>query len=224
MSLDDRDPPCEPFAGAPIVSDARRLRALTHPVRIALLGQLVLHGPLTAAEASELIGEPPSTCSFHFRQLAKYGVVEEAGGGKGRAKPWRMTTTGLSVTAREDPASQLAERALIGMVRERQFERYRTWLQTRASYPRRWRAAADDSEYVFYLTVAELEQLNADLSAMLVPRFRERLADPAQRPAGSVPVELLLFSYPMAHPAAGAQDAATAAAPIAEDVREAGAS
>jgi hypothetical protein len=206
MSPDDQDPPSEPSADAQVVSDARRLRALTHPVRIALLGQLVLHGPLTAAEASELIGEPPWTCSFHFRQLAKYGVVEEAGGGKGRAKPWRMTTTGLSVTAREDPASQLAERALVRMVRERQFERYRTWLQTRASYTRRWREAGDDSEYVFYLTVEELEQLTADLTAILMPLFQKRMADPSKRPRGSVPVQLLLLSHPIAYPEAGDED------------------
>jgi hypothetical protein len=206
MSPDVLDPPDLPSADAQVVSDARRLRALTHPVRIALLGQLVLHGPLTAAEASELIGEPPWTCSFHFRQLAKYGVVEEAGGGKGRAKPWRMTTTGLSVTAREDPASQLAERALVSMVRERQFERYRTWLQTRAGYPRRWREAGDDSEYVFHLTVEELEQLTADLTAILMPLFRKRMADPSKRPRGSVPVQLLLLSHPIAYPEAGDED------------------
>jgi DNA-binding transcriptional ArsR family regulator len=206
------------------VSDARTLRALAHPVRIALLEALVLGGAMTATEVGERIGESPTTCSFHLRQLAKYGFVEEAGGGKGRARPWKLTSIGFSFSAHDDPESELAAVALLRLFRERQLDRYRTWLETRASYPRRWRAAADDSEYVFYLTVAELEQLNADLSAMLVPRFRERLADPAQRPAGSVPVELLLFSYPMAHPAAGAQDAATAAAPIAEDVREAGAS
>ena len=206
MSPDDQDPPGEPFAESPTLSDARRLRALTHPVRIALIGKLVLHGPLTAAEASELIDEPPSTCSFHFRQLAKYGVVEEAGGGKGRAKPWRMTTTGLSVTAREDPASKLAEDALIRMVRERQFERYRTWLQTRASYPPRWREAGDDSEYVFHLTVEELEQLTSDLTAILMPLFEKRMADPSKRPHGSVPVQLLLLSHPIAYPEADDED------------------
>jgi DNA-binding transcriptional ArsR family regulator len=207
MSPDDQDPPGEAFAEPPALSDARRLRALTHPVRIALIGKLVLHGPLTAAEASELIDEPPSTCSFHFRQLAKYGVVEEAGGGKGRAKPWRMTTTGFSVTAREDPASQLAEDALIRMVRERQFERYRTWLQTRAGYPPRWRDAGDDSEYVFHLTVEELEQLSSDLTAILMPLFQKRMADPAKRPPGSVPVQLLLLSHPIAYPEAGDAEA-----------------
>jgi hypothetical protein len=34
----------------------------------------------------------------------------------------------------------------------------------------------------------------------LVPRFRERLLDPAKRPPGSVPVEMLIFSYPVALP------------------------
>ena len=183
-----------------MVSDARRLRALTHPVRLALIGKLVMHGPLTAAAASELIGEPPSTCSFHFRQLAKYGVVEEAGGAKGRAKPWRMTTTGFSVTAADDPESKLAEDALHRMVREQQIEGYRTWLNTKASYPQRWQDAGDDSAYVFHLTVDELEQLSRDLTEILMPLFLERMADPSKRPAGSVPVRVLLLAHPTAHP------------------------
>jgi hypothetical protein len=207
MSPDTSDPSVEPFAEAQIVSDARRLRALTHPVRLALIGKLVLHGPLTAAAASELIGEPPSTCSFHFRQLAKYGVVEAAGGGQGRARPWRMTTTGFSVTADEDPESQIAEEVLHRMAREQQIEDYRTWLQTRASYPQRWRDAADDSAYVFHLTVEELEQLSRDLTAILMPLFLERMADPSKRPAGSVPVRLLLLSHPTAHPEGGEAEA-----------------
>jgi hypothetical protein len=71
-----------------------------------------------------------------------------------------------------------------------------------------WREAADDSAYILFLTVEELEQLKEDFSAMLMPLFLERLADPSKRPAGSVPVELLLFSYPIALPAAGDQNAA----------------
>jgi DNA-binding transcriptional ArsR family regulator len=187
------------------ISDARTLRALAHPVRIALIEALGFGGAMTATEVGERIGESPTTCSFHLRQLAKYGFVTEAGGGKGRARPWKLTSIGFSFTANDDPESELAAAALLRLVRERQLDRYRTWLETKASYPRRWRAAADDSQYVFYLTVAELEQLNKDLSAMLLPLYRERLTDPSQRPAGAAPVELLLFSYPVAHPAAGGQ-------------------
>ena len=207
MSFNDPAGPGEPAAESRTASDARTLRALAHPVRIALIEKLVLYGAMTATEAGERIGQSPTTCSFHLRQLAKYGFVEEAGGGKGRARPWRMTTTGLSVTARDDPESQIAEDALVRIFRERQFERYRTWLQTKASYPRRWRDASDDSAYVFYLTVEELEQLTTDLTAMLMPLFRERMADPSKRPAGSVPVQVLLLSHPIAHPAAADAEA-----------------
>ena len=203
MSLYDQDQPGEPFSERQTLSDAGRLRALTHPVRIALLRELMLYGPLTATEASELIGEARVTCSFHFRQLAKYGVVEEAGGGKGRARRWRMTTTGLSVTAREDLASQLAEDALLRMVRQQQIDRYWTWLNTRSRYPRRWKDAAQDSEYVFHLTVEELEQLSTDLDSILMPLFQKRMADPSKRPAGSVPVQLLLLSHPIEFPGGG---------------------
>src|SRR4051794_41396768 len=71
------------------VTDASTLRALSHPVRIQLMEALGMHGTMTATQVGELIGESPTTCSFHLRQLARYGFVEEAGGGKGRARPWR---------------------------------------------------------------------------------------------------------------------------------------
>jgi DNA-binding transcriptional ArsR family regulator len=208
MPLDNRSGPDEPNTELQVVSDARTMRALAHPVRIALIEALILGGAMTATEAGERIGESPTTCSFHLRQLAKYGLVEEAGGGRGRARPWRLTGIGLGLaTAPEDAETQIAAAALLRLVRERQLERYRTWLQTSASYPPRWRDAADDSSYIFFLTVDELEQLNKDLSAMLMPLFLERMADPSKRPAGSVPVELLLFSYPIAPTAAGDAEA-----------------
>ncbi len=184
----------------PKVSDTRTLRALAHPVRIALIEELVFGGALTATELGARIGETPTTCSFHLRQLAKYGFVEEAGGGKGRARPWRLTTIGFSISAHDDAESQIAADALLRLVRERQLARFERWLETKASYPSRWRAAAETSEYIFYLTIEELEQLGADLSDMLRPRFHERLAHPELRPAGAVPVEMLLFTYPIRHP------------------------
>jgi DNA-binding transcriptional ArsR family regulator len=203
MSLDDQRGPDMSDAQLRTVSDARTMRALAHPVRIALIEALVIGGAMTATEAGERIGESPTTCSFHLRQLAKYGLVEEAGGGRGRARPWRLTVIGLGLATPEDAETELAAAALLRLARERQLDRYRTWLQSKASYPRRWREAAEDSAYILFLTVEELEQLGKDLSAMLMPLFRERMADPSKRPAGSVPVELLLFSYPIAQPAAG---------------------
>src|SRR3954453_19689864 len=75
------------------LTDPRAMRAYAHPVRLALIGLLRRHGPMTATQAAERLGESSGTCSFHLRQLAKYGFCEEAGGGKGRQKPWRATAT-----------------------------------------------------------------------------------------------------------------------------------
>jgi len=183
------------------ISDVRTLRALGHPVRIALIEELSLGGALTATQVGERIGESATTCSFHLRQLAKYGFVEEAGGGKGRARPWRMTSIGFIITAsRDDPESELAANAVLGLLRERQLGRYQTWIRTRATYPPQWREAADESEYFFYLTAAELRQVTQDVADLLLARVGDRLTDPSKRPPGALPVELLLFSYPVAPP------------------------
>jgi DNA-binding transcriptional ArsR family regulator len=187
------------------------MRALAHPVRIALLEELVLGGALTATELGERIGESPTTCSFHMRQLAKYGFVEEAGGGKGRARPWRLTSIGISYSdTHDDPATEIAAGALSRVVRERQLGRYWTWAETRGTYPREWREAANDSEYLFYLTADELKRLNREVLDMLLPRFRERLSDPSLRPAGSLPVEMLVLTFPIKPP--GTEDEGTALA------------
>jgi DNA-binding transcriptional ArsR family regulator len=203
VSVDDERPPAGP---APLdnvreLTDSRTLRALTHPVRIALLEGLLLGGAMTATEVGERIGESPTTCSFHLRQLARYGFVEEAGGGKGRSRPWRLTSVGMqSATAHDDPETEMAAGALVRMLRERQFNRYRTWLETNKNFPRQWRDAAGSSESIIYLTAGELEELSQELLALLLPRFRERLTDPSVRPRDAVPVEFLMLAYPISLP------------------------
>jgi hypothetical protein len=189
-----------PPAGVREITDARTLRALAHPVRIALVEALSIDGPMTATQVGERIGESPTTCSFHLRQLAKYNFVEEAGGGKGRSRPWRMTSIGMQFSTHGDPEAEVASNAVTRLFRERQLDRYRAWLETRAMFPPPWRTAAGEGSYVFHLTAEELVALNKELVDLLVPRMLERLTDPSQRPAGSVPVEMLLFSYPMSLP------------------------
>jgi DNA-binding transcriptional ArsR family regulator len=186
------------------ITDVRTMRALAHPVRIALIETLILGGAMTATEAGERIGETPTTCSFHLRQLAKYGFVEEAGGGKGRARPWRVTSIGYSMNSvHDDPEAEIASNAVLRLWRERTLGRYQTWLETKATYPRRWRKAASDNEYLLYLTADELEGLNQELTDLLLPRYQERITDPSLRPPEAVPVELLTFSYPIDLPGAG---------------------
>jgi DNA-binding transcriptional ArsR family regulator len=202
MSLDD----AEDQSGLRRLSDPRELRALAHPVRVALFEQLSLGGALTATQLGELIGESPTTCSFHLRQLAKYGFVAEAGGGKGRARPWRLSSLGLSFSSRsaDDPETVLAADALSRIFTDRSIDRHRKWLATKHAYPAEWQDADEQSEYVFYLTPAELRQLKDELTDVLLPTFQkyhERVTDPALRPPSSAPVELLLLVNPVALPA-----------------------
>ena len=53
-------------------------------------------------------------------------------------------------------ATEVAATALVRLIRERQLDRCRTWQETKASYPRRWRDAADETQLVFYVTADEL--------------------------------------------------------------------
>ncbi len=106
------------------LKEAQELRALTHPVRLALLEVLSLEGPLTATEAGERIGESPTTCSFHLRQLAKYGFVEEAGGGGGRRRPWKLTRRGLSFSGEGDAEQSIAAKELSNLLMQRWLVRH----------------------------------------------------------------------------------------------------
>jgi DNA-binding MarR family transcriptional regulator len=183
------------------LTDAQTLRALAHPVRIALYEELAFAGgtAMTATELGERIGETPTTCSFHLRQLAKYGFVEEAGGGKGRARPWRLTSFGWNIPAAHDPQTRIAGDAVLRLSRERAFTRYQRWQETKAAYPSDWQESANDSDYLAYLTADELRQVKQELHAVLA-RYWDRLADPAKRPPGALPVETLLLSYPIEPP------------------------
>lgn len=185
------------------VSDPRTLRALAHPVRMALFEVLGVYGPLTATQAGDQIGESSTTCSFHLRQLAKYGYVEEAGGGRGRERPWQLVRGVLQLAAEGDPESEIAAEAVARLMRDRQSGRYQDWLQTKASYPPQWRDAATESLSLFYLTPPELKELSRDIREIIINRYPERDTDPAKRPPGSVPVELMITAYPLSLPEPG---------------------
>ncbi|HTU29730.1 MAG TPA: helix-turn-helix domain-containing protein [Solirubrobacteraceae bacterium] len=182
------------------ISDLDTLRALAHPTRIALLETLVIRGAMTATEAAEHVGESPSSCSFHLRQLQRFGFVEEAGGGHGRRRPWRMTELGLHFSTEEgDAATRIAARALHQLVRGRQLERYQVWQETRSSYPAEWREAALDSQSLVWMTSEELSALGERLRDV-IPGLYERIEDPSARPPGALPVELLMLGHPIAPP------------------------
>ncbi|MGA2528991.1 MAG: helix-turn-helix domain-containing protein [Acidimicrobiales bacterium] len=179
------------------ITDPHELRALTHPVRLALLEVLAVEGALTATQAGELIGESPTTCSFHFRQLAKYGFVEEAGGGSGRNRPWRRVHLGMSFPeSGSDPETTMAAEALSGLFFNRVLGRFERWRRVRHSYPEEWQEVSETTESAMYVTSDELAEFGSEVRALLA-RYEERLIDPSLRPAGSRLVEVFAAVYPV---------------------------
>ena len=61
----------------PDLHDPRVLRAIAHPVRNRILTELDASGPMRAADVAVRLGIPANQASFHLRQLAKFGLVEE---------------------------------------------------------------------------------------------------------------------------------------------------
>lgn len=180
------------------LTDPRTLKALAHPVRLALLDAL-LAGPTTATRAGEIIGETPTTCSFHLRQLARYGFVEEAPGGRGRQRPWQLTTRSWRTPRTDDPGLRRAAATLDRALLARYVTRLERFVDESPDLAPQWYDAVVTRQSVHYLTAAELAELAA-AHREVEDRFRRRFAardtDPAQRPPDSAPVEVLLFAYP----------------------------
>jgi DNA-binding transcriptional ArsR family regulator len=185
------------FEGARELTDPRTMRALAHPARLALLEALTHHGPLTATEAAGHVGESPSNCSFHLRQLAKYGFVEEAEGGTGRQRPWRVVNVGMRFTdVQEDAEAAMAAGARARVVQERWLARARVGMEQRKYLPEEWRAVTGSDQMTLYVTPDEMKAVNHQLVDLL-GSYRERIADPGKRPAGSRPIEHIAFYYPV---------------------------
>ena len=67
-----------PKSSYPEVQDPRVLRAIAHPLRARILGEISAAGHLRAADVAKVLDIPANQASFHLRQLAKYGLIEPA--------------------------------------------------------------------------------------------------------------------------------------------------
>jgi len=157
--------------------------ALAHPVRAALFDLVGELGTVTSTEAARRLGYSSGLCSFHLRQLARYGLLEEAPGRRGRVRPWRIKDA-------TPPVAGLGELAL-----DLEDEGYRRWLDRRDQAPPRWRRDAADSA-VLYLTPAELDEVAGELRAVLA-RYAARERNPRSRPRGSGPVAVVSRVFPL---------------------------
>lgn len=182
------------------LTDPVALRAYAHPLRMKLVGLLRRDGPHTATQAAEKVGESVPSCSFHLRQLAKYGLVERVPGADAREKPWRATAWFTSwESGTNDPEHQAAVDHLDAVVFARYAERVGEYIRRRHQEPAQWRRVTGPGDYFLYVTADEMAELNRRLDE-LFEAYRPRAADPSLRPAGARGVDLVLFTMTLDQP------------------------
>jgi hypothetical protein len=186
----------EPAPGE--VVDEASLRALAHPIRWALIETLSVEGTATAARCAEIVGESHASCSFHLRQLARFGIVEQAPTTSRRDRPWRLTSVRQSWSAGPtgDPARDRAAQELSRVFVQRETERIRRWVSDRPTAPAKWRRAAFQTGVLTWLTPAELDGLGEAISA-LMQTYAERIDRPEARPSAARPVRLFTVGFPV---------------------------
>ncbi|SFS17768.1 Helix-turn-helix domain-containing protein [Microbacterium sp. cf046] len=166
------------------ISDPERIRALAHPIRLALLDHLSDVDEATATECAEAVGESPASCSFHLRMLEKYGYIERAEQ-RGREKPWRVKIAYFDLRPDpEIPGSLHAVQAVASFGLESEFLRAMDFFSQIDGEPDEWVQAMTFTRTSFWATVEELAEFSRDLQD-LSDRFAGRHADPSKRPAGA---------------------------------------
>lgn len=178
-------------ADASQVSDPQALRALAHPLRLQLLEYLQEVGTATATQAAEYTGESAASCSFHLRQLAKYGFIERAEG-QGREKPWRAVVKGMvSTLDKETPGADDAVIALAKVHVGRQFNWALENLAALRANPElyHWLERSLVSTQTTWLTPDELSAYNEELIALAEKYSGRELPD--QRPADAQRVKIV---------------------------------
>ncbi len=157
------------MAEIPKLTDVRMLRGIAHPMRNRILEEMGAGGPMRAADVAERMGIPANQASFHLRQLAKYGLVEEAPelARDGRDRVWRVVhESGLSVNL-EDLTGQDGGKAAIRVFRQQWTAEAHAAID-RADRPERQKdAMVAVSTHAMRLTKAEAKVLAQEINDLL---------------------------------------------------------
>jgi len=194
MSMSDRRPEVREEHGLPMrrLQRADQLRALAHPRRMELMDLLVAEGPLTASECAVRLDDSAASCSYHLRQLARYGFVEEAEGGQGRNRPWQWVPLGNTFESSGSPAEEAAAEALRAVLDARNVDLIRRYRGYEPRDP--WRDQAMGSDWVIRMTRDELAEIGDAIAALLAP-LQRRTYD-GQAPEGARLVDVLAYLLP----------------------------
>ena len=151
------------------ISDPKAIRALAHPLRLDLLELLAAGGPATAAHCGRMLGESQASCSFHLRQLAKYGFVQDAGPGQDRReRRWRVPDPRLTVRI-ADGADVVVRQQIERLVIEREMQAILDYSQRPDGASPPWEHKAGFVSMMAVLTPENAAEIKEKWIALLTP-------------------------------------------------------
>lgn len=153
------------------------LRALASPVRLAVLQFLAVSESATTGECARVAGVAAGSASYHLRQLAAAGLIEQAASTDRRQRCWKLAVAPALRLPRPDSGITPDEFAFRAAAEDRERNIVDEYLSEAASLPVEWRDAAHIQDIVA-LTVDEFHELNDTLSEVL-ERYRARTSEAA---------------------------------------------
>ncbi|MET8161025.1 helix-turn-helix domain-containing protein [Sphaerisporangium sp. NPDC005289] len=179
------------------ISDPKAIRALAHPLRLDLLELLATIGPATAARCGRVLGSSQANCSFHLRQLAKYGFVEDAGPGRDRReRQWRVPDRrpALRIAAGGDA---VVTRRLQRVVVERETQAILDHIDRGGGDEQAWDHKAGMVTAVAVLSADEAAELKERWKALLEPYTTRTASGSHQLEPGQLHVRYFMAATPM---------------------------
>ena len=153
------------------LTSAKQMRALAHPLRMRVLGELRINGPRTVGGLCDTFDEAPGNLSYHLGKLAEFGFVEEAPelSTDRRERWWRAAHEFTNIAV--DPDAAAEERLAITVVRHQIIDTYAATLHrsvdAEAQLPQEWAKPSGSSDIAAYLTAEEFAEASDELQAVL---------------------------------------------------------
>jgi DNA-binding transcriptional ArsR family regulator len=147
-----------------------QLRALAHPVRLRMLGMLRIDGPATATALATRLGLNTGATSYHLRQLASHGFIEDdESQGNRRERWWKAahSSTRTASPAPDDDEGWQETDAYLQTVATVYTEWLQRAMEERPLLPPSWRDVGTLSDWHPRLTPATATRLFDQLDELL---------------------------------------------------------
>lgn len=174
--------------------DAKGMRALAHPVRLAILHRLREEGPATATALAPHVGASPSVTSWHLRHLAEHGLVEDAPvESAGRRRWWQAVGRGFRV---DGTADATAHRQLSAALEKAEPDIVARWYaEVLPQLDDEWVTASGRWSTTILATTTELRELDEAIERLMTPLVQRKQGS-IEAPEGSRKVHVLRYTLP----------------------------